>query len=231
MKAYIRYFVLFTVVIEAAFFGAGLIRWQDARAGHPYGSGTCVGVGPVNCRATWGGVDSVMRIRTIDNWSWGANHWASGAHAANNSWNNLGPIYASYSPQTNDSWVYQHLSYNGQHGLDWDIYGVTQNCDSSNYCTTAQWIAKNTLWTDTWFNSSDPAMTVPYVIQWIFAHEMGHAVGLGHHDTNNALMREFMTTSNGTLPNGPVQADLGTYGCPGSSSSWGVRCVYGWWRS
>jgi len=98
----------------------------------------------------------------------------------------------------------------------------------------------NILWSDEWFNSSHSDMagsgstpTHPYRVQWVFAHEMGHALGLNHHDSADHLMRpNVLDDESGVNPNGPMDpGDLGSLtspACTAATASRGTRCIYRW---
>ena len=93
----------------------------------------------------------------------------------------------------------------------------------------------NTLWSEYYINSSEPRLQqyhvdMPYWAQLTFAHEMGHALGLWHHNDSFYLMRPTAgSVPNYSYPNGPAAGDLGPNPpCSGAISTWGIRCIYLW---
>jgi hypothetical protein len=83
-------------------------------------------------------------------------------------------------------------------------------------------MAMNIWYSDVYLNSNK---TFTYQqLRWLFAHETGHALGLGHHCCEaGPLMEQYY---NGTVVPQPV--DIGNKFCTGSSFFWGYRCIYKW---
>jgi hypothetical protein len=186
------------------------------------GGGDCWRSGtPLWCRDTWAGRSSTILFRAIDDFSGGAPGWSNGINGAVSAWNAApGPQYYSFSPASNDTWVYLHDDWTGRHDLSSDTVAITWNCRSDGYCTdNAQ--AFEVDWTEIYGNHDDLDNTSDTVIQNAFAHESGHAMGLFHSENAEDLMAPEQ--NNATAPSA---ADIGTYpGC--SNGGAGIRCVYG----
>lgn len=185
------------------------------------GSGDCWQPGtPALCRDTWTGTNTFVYFRAIDNFSSSAPSWATPAQSAVTSWDlAIGPQYYSYTPTTNDTWVYLNYSSTGQHDLtDSTVLGTTWNCTSAAYCTDG-WAAIHISWSDVYLNHN--ALSSSADVQQTVAHESGHAMGLWHNPSSSSLM--YPTTGGASTPQ---TMDIGGYpGC--YLGSLGLRCIYG----
>jgi len=180
---------------------------------------------PLWCRDTWQGRNQYIYFRAINDYSSGASNGNNGIQAAVNAWNSApGPQFYSFSATSNDTWIYLHDSYSGQHDLDDSTAGITWNCQSNGYCSDS-FQSMEVDWSDIYGNhdSLDQGLSEEgdIAVQNVFAHESGHAMGLAHSGDENDLM--FPGTN---MAGGPSSADIGTYpGC--SSGGAGLRCIYG----
>ena len=188
-------------------------------------NGTCWRPGtPMLCRNTWAGRSHAVYFRAIDQFSRAQPGWLSPAQGAVNAWNNApGPQYYSFSSRTNDTWVYLVASTSGQHGLAANSYGITWNCLTDGSCFDYP-VSGTVEWSNIYINQNLLGGQSGALVQNVFAHELGHAMLLGHNPIEaGALMWPFGNTS--VL--GPSAYDTGSYpGC--SHQGFGTDCIYGW---
>lgn len=226
-----------TGMVTVAVFCLAMTAFSQVDAGHVYqDTGSCSGPSVVVCRTNWPGPNGQpMNIRTIDQFSGSAWWWLAPATSAGASWHNsAGPQNVSYSPQSNDSWVYQKYGWTGYGGLAADSLAINYNCTMSGSCSTP---GVNTHWSEEYFNRDQPEMQngYPYLQQAVFAHELGHAFGLKHHDgTLQTIMRPILYDAEqySGRPNGPLDpTDIGTLTnppCTSATGNRGIRCIYRW---
>ena len=187
------------------------------------GNGDCWRGGtPFTCRVTWTGVNTFIYFRAIDQYSAAEPGWTSPVTAAVAAWNSApGPQFYSFTPHSNDTWIYIVAAQTGQHGLTSSMVGLTWNCDRSGYCTDLNQ-AMDIYWSNVYLNQSTLNGQAAAYVQNTAAHESGHAMGLYHNSSDSSsVMWPYETT----VP-GPDANDIGTYpGC--SSSGAGIDCIYG----
>ncbi len=149
----------------------------------------------------------------------------TGAQAAVNAWNSApGPQYYSFTPHSNDTWVYLKDSHSGHHDLTNDLYGMTWNCplNGGGACYDGG-RAMNAQWSEIYFNHNTMDGLSNAAVQFTFAHESGHAMMLAHNmiDTGSVMYPALNPAVGG--PNGN---DIGAYpGC--AAAGFGIRCIYG----
>lgn len=217
-----------TFTFNATFYPAAVL------AGHTMPNGTggdCWRAGtPLWCRLSWSSAPAhQVRVHLVDEFSSGQYSWAlSYAQIACNNWHNYRlpngtepDIQCHWSSVSNDTYV--HLTEN--EALPSGIYGLTFNCNSSATCSGSSFQTMNV-----WYSYSQFAFAnwvSDYVLYdkrtFVFAHEMGHTLGLWHH--SGTLMASGSWPS--PVPTGPKATDYGTLPpCSGTYTSYGVRCVF-----
>jgi hypothetical protein len=225
-----RLIPLMSAVTVAFAFSAALPL--SVQAGHQIAGGDCwhyqPGV-PKECRLTWR-QGSLLYMRLIDQFSgYGESSWYSQADAARSTWTSAsGPQDFSWSSRSNDSWDYlKTCKDGGGHDCYSGIYGVTWNCPSGGQCSD-QAVSMNIQWSELYFDvfQMDNAGVSNANRQFVFAHEMGHSLGLDHHCYNGCsgyLMEQGVLS---TLP-GPQAGDIGPYPpCNNGIGVSGIRCLY-----
>ena len=200
----------------------------NARNTESYGNGDCWRVGtPATCRSNWPGRSQFIRFRAIDHFSDSRPNWMSSAQAAVSAWNSApGPQLYSFTPQTNDTWVYLEDARTGEHGLPPGYGGVTWNCQQGVPCDRLVGLEESIIahWSEIYFNRDVLPNTSNSLVKFVFAHESGHAMLLHHNFVDpTALMRP---NADVIVP-GPNANDTGAFpGCAGGG--FGVNCIYGW---
>jgi hypothetical protein len=192
-----------------------------------YGNGDCWRVGtPATCRNTWSGRSMPIYFRAIDQFSDLRPSWMTGAQAAVNAWNNApGPQYYSFTPRSNDTWVYLSDSYTGSNGIGPNTRGITWNCRQGVPCDRLIPADESLIaqWTDVYFNRALLDGNSNESIQRTFAHESGHAMLLRHNTADSTSLMTDTFNPSYRVPNGN---DIGAYpGCAGGG--FGIRCIYG----
>lgn len=206
----LKYLLAFSIAALATVVGT-----STALAGHTFDSGDCWRNGtPKMCRGNWDGANTILYIDLVDQMNNATLH--SHADTAKSNWSNAnGPQW--YIWRTG-SLVYPpvYLKINN------DI--VAPNGRARNY----------DLWGNPCFGAcvafhSDievPEANQNYSVSTaIFAHEMGHTLGLYEHNVSgeNALMTQ------GTTLTSPTSIDIGPNPpCSPGTNYLGIRCVYNW---
>jgi hypothetical protein len=207
---------------------------ERADAGHTTRKGTCYGQGyggAMWCRTAYQW-NLTMPVRLVDQFTWAKPHWYGPANSARANWSAAnGPQKGAVSWTTypNATWIYinvydtplnAHFAYN-------------YNCDASYYCPAnndkVTWVDYSIIDGDP-ENMDDPSLTYGGETH-IWAHEVGHSLGLAHHGISCGVMM-----NNGCYPNSsppyPTSTDLGSRFCSGTSgTAWGIRCIYDWFQN
>jgi hypothetical protein len=201
------------------------IGWTSSHVGGDcWRSGT-----PLFCRNTWSGANTKTMVRVIVQTGSQRPGWTDEIYESTYGWHNLlgNRIFALNADDLfNDTWVYYKYTQDGAtvKGLYIDpllnINAVTFNC-KSGYCTY-QNNPFNVVWSEIYLNASQMD-TLGYTRRRnVDAHEMGHALGMSHHNNQNVLMYPFDTTIQG-----PTSTEVGPLPVCGTSiGAQGVRCIY-----
>ena len=201
---------------------------------------------PQFCRNTWAGPNTPIYFRAIDQFSQHQPSWRNPIAGAVGAWNYApGPQYYSFTPRSNDTWVFisdvnPFTCGNNCHGIgQYSPLGITVNCYTSGFCADQVYLSDHSYpagkvqWTDIYLNSNElnqqpstPGWSIAQMIQHTAAHESGHAMLLAHNPLNpNSIMwPSFGTSTVGTL--GPdTTNDIGASpGC--ADGGFGIRCIY-----
>jgi hypothetical protein len=214
-----------------------LLQPPTVLAGHAIQNGNCwQAAAPLLCKTTYDCVRVVpytnlncptqqLRVRLVDSFSDGQPAWYPSMFDAKVAWDNFsGPQSMSEIDRTDDTYVYLYDSVTGQNGLVSGMFGLTYNCNSSNFCTSSA-SAMDIYYSKIYFNRDK--MNSAFIgnddRQNVFAHEIGHTFGLFHHSDTHALMYPFQQESIG----GPVfPYEWGSSPVCGSASTFGIRCIY-----
>lgn len=227
----------------------GLALRSEAEAGHPIVNGSCHQAkgAPLMCRtnytarsATAGAPGSQLLVRNIVTWQGGTaeyNVFDAATFNAEINWTTAtGPQDISRQARANDTWNYTHgvIDPDGQLNMP-GARGVTYLCNDSyaDVCSSLP-RAIDIQWSDVYLKPDAASGWSLEKRTTLVAHELGHALGLYHHDDTTALMHPDVNEN----PNlqGPQPKDFGsTTDCRGSTTvptdDWGIRCIYGWYES
>jgi hypothetical protein len=135
-----------------------------------------------------------------------------------------GPQWYSFSPRTNDTFVYIQDNHNGDWGLNSTFLGITWNCPTGGPCIRSNQAPLNVQWTEIHLNHDTLDGQSNGYIQNVATHESGHAMILAHNYADaGSIMYPFANPSIG----GPNNNDIGT--SPGCANTYGMglRCIYG----
>lgn len=232
MVARINRSVQFGLVLAIMILMGSAIRDSStAKAGHSIGTADCYNGNPSTmCFTMWPGPANILPIHVENQYSgspcWNPS-WTNAFTYGANAWTSPGstPTVVSFGYEwPSMGWVFLNCHF----GLAPGVLGYTDRCPPSSACQVNNTvIPTNNDYAVLWFNDGS---VNPGNGQQIFVHELGHALGLAHHDTNNTC-NTVMRTSAGSCPwvNTPLSLDFGNLPpCSGSTANRGVRCIYHW---
>ena len=194
---------------------ASPVSHSVALAGHTFGSGDCWRIGtPYTCRNNWAGPNTLLRLRLVD--LLGDATITAKAEIARYNWSVAsGPQLFSWSASSGDSLVYLYRDYSVP------LYnGLTANYDQWGY--VCGYNPCGIQFTDIKVHPS--ILSSPYrTAASLFAHEMGHSLGLSEHNEDAAaIMKQNYNSYEGpqAIDRGPIPA------CSTSNNYLGVKCIY-----
>lgn len=217
-------------LVWASYLGATIVLWVlasgQATAGHIYGNGDCWSGGPKMCRNVWQ-QGQLLRVRVIDQFSTAHSEWYTAANNARANWSSAaGPQVLSWSAQTNDTWDYLKWCTSGPPPCVTDMTGatagLTYNCPVGGGSCKDTGVAMNVWYSNLYFNEIQFAGKSLGWRTHVFAHEIGHSLGLSHH--NGAYL---MNPSPQPSITAPTSTDIGALP-PCVLVHQGIRCIYNW---
>lgn len=196
---------------------------SSAKAGHTIVGGDCWKAGtPLICRNTW--VDNqFLRVRLIDEMNNADLHGQADVARAN--WTAAaGPQILSFGVQANDTWIY--LKRNDGMVVQ---SGVTFNCNANLVPVCSNQAREMMIvWSEIFvpLGNKDHLRTSTT----IFAHEIGHGLGLFHHGNACVPLMSTGVIAVGCAnpPKGPQATDIGGLPACGAGVQPGIRCIYKW---
>lgn len=215
----------FAMLVLAGAIRTPLVANADPNDTPPVDGKNCWETGNTgNCRTTWPSTAPDIYIRLIDQFSGAIPSLSTPATSAATAWSGVpGPQYVSFTPASNDSWVYiSDVSLPHWSGLTAIHEAVNTNCDTSYTCTTRTSVyAMNTWYSDIYLYEPNITSDSSTHKQWLIGHEVGHSMGLLHNlNTSSSIMYPSDTSTT------PQSVDYGEYpGC--ANSGGGTRCVFG----
>lgn len=226
-----------------------LVGAQSADAAPTIGGGNCWQPGaPRQCRTNWV-QGQVVNVRLIDEYSAYTNRWGEAVNKAMQAWNDgnyvgtthPGPVRMSWSEQPNDTWVFIKYSHRGEYPLNdqgGPVGATVLNCPSegTGACSDRARpmnVQYSVIYVDrAEFDPAFGGVAKKSVLQTVFAHEIGHALGLFHSPPGTtSVMTVGQRDKNGQfMPGqpGPTIGDIGTHPPCGDALLAGVICVYNW---
>jgi hypothetical protein len=223
-------FAFAAVLLAPSAANAGDIGMLEANNTGNYSQGDCWRAGsPTLCVHTFWTSSPYVYLWLNDQGLSAMEH-RNAATAASNWTSYQGPQYFSYYHHANESWIFQSRRTLAQY----PNIG-TVNCDVNNNCPGAS----GTIWYSQMFVDPDTDYCGDTEMVHLWAHEMGHALGLAHHGSEGSS-RALMTQQAGsgvscyvigTPFTSPGSNELGSKpNCPSGGTRFspndGVRCIY-----